>query len=296
MRNNIHRFSFIHVAGFVLLLAAPATAAEFAGLGDLSGGTFHSQAQGVSDDGNVVVGGSFVGGGFSSSMPFRWTQETGMVSLPKLSGAGYSAAYAVSADGSVVAGKSHSAFRWTENQGTVNLGSLGNANTMGAAHGVSADGSVVAAWALTSTWNSEPFRHTEQGGKQRLGTLFEGRDSYASGMSADGSTVVGYNGSDNLTDWGSIKEATRWTETGGLESLGDLPGDTPSSLADDASADGSVIVGVANARADFVFGQAFRWTEPTGMVSLGEHSRWPAAELGPRRLGRWLPGGGTRLQ
>ena len=41
------------------------------GLGDLTGGTFLSQAYGVSSDGNVVVGVSYSGSGFEA---FRWTQ------------------------------------------------------------------------------------------------------------------------------------------------------------------------------------------------------------------------------
>ena len=63
------------LSGPLLLLAAPAAAAEFTGLGDLLGGTFRSQAHGVSDDGKVVVGGSFVGSGFSSMTPFRYVRS-----------------------------------------------------------------------------------------------------------------------------------------------------------------------------------------------------------------------------
>ena len=99
-------------------------------LGVLPGGD-SSQARAVSDDGAVVVG-------FSNSengtRAFRWTQASGMVSLGLLPGGsdvfGYSQAYAVSPDGSRVAGiatgvdNAQSAFSWTEAGGMVSLGNL----------------------------------------------------------------------------------------------------------------------------------------------------------------------------
>jgi probable HAF family extracellular repeat protein len=61
--------------------------------------------------------------------------------------------------------------------------------------------------------------------------------SYASGISADGSVVVGtsYRGA----------EAFRWTEADGMVGLGHLPGEGAASSALGVSADGSVIVGTA---------------------------------------------------
>lgn len=58
--------------------------------------------------------------------------------------------------------------------------------------------------------------------------------------------------------------AVLWTASGGLVSLGVLPGGT-TSRAFGASADGSVIVGVSRAP----FNRAFRWTQAGGMVDLG---------------------------
>jgi len=70
------------------------------GLGDLPAGPFHSRANDVSGDGNVLVG-SATNPGTTS---FRWTLETGMVDLGRPAGASLSAAYAASADGSIVVG------------------------------------------------------------------------------------------------------------------------------------------------------------------------------------------------
>jgi probable HAF family extracellular repeat protein len=127
------------------------------GLGDLPGGIFLSQATAVSADGSVVAGlsqggptynafiwtqamgmvplstressavgisanGRVVVGQDPSTEPFRWTQETGMVGLGHLPGAHTSAALAVSADGSIIVGRSgFDAFIWTERTGMQNL-------------------------------------------------------------------------------------------------------------------------------------------------------------------------------
>jgi len=65
---------------------------------------------------------------------------------------------------------------------------------------------------------------------------------------------------------GSILEAFRWTETGGMESIGMLPGSFRS-VAQSISADGSTVVGYSR----YVGGnsEAFRWTASGGMERLG---------------------------
>ncbi|GBD01341.1 hypothetical protein HRbin18_01062 [bacterium HR18] len=93
-----------------------------------------------------------------------------------------------------------------------------------------------------------------------LGTLPGGNFSYATGVSADGSVVVGWAQSAN-----GLTHAFRWTQSGGMQDLGTLGG-----LMSDArgvSADGSVVVGTAwNASVQF---RAFRWTASGGMQDLG---------------------------
>jgi probable HAF family extracellular repeat protein len=80
--------------------------------------------------------------------------------------------------------------------------------------------------------------------------------SEATGVSNDGTVVVGYSNS------ASGNEAFRWTG-GVMTGLGVLPGGGTSSLASDVSANGTVVVGDANF-------QPFRWTSGSGMVGLGD--------------------------
>lgn len=90
-----------------------------------------------------------------------------------------------------------------------------------------------------------------------LGDLPGGRtDSVAFGISADGTTAVGY----GINSVGG-SEAFRWTSNDGMVGLG-VMSPLGGSIASAASADGSVIVGY-----DYNLG-AFRWTSGGGMTSL----------------------------
>ena len=72
-----------------------------------------------------------------------------------------------------------------------------------------------------------------------LGDLAGGSiESGASGVSGDGSVVVGYGSS------ASGYEAFLWTSGSGMVGLGDLPGGSTESSAYGVSGDGSVVVGV----------------------------------------------------
>ncbi|GJQ28874.1 MAG: hypothetical protein HBSAPP03_07580 [Phycisphaerae bacterium] len=84
------------------------------------------------------------------------------------------------------------------------------------------------------------------------------------GLSGDGSTVVG----DAYTIGVSSPQAYRWRGPGTFETLG-LLAPYPQSTALDASFDGSVVVGRADADASGSPSGAFRWTAATGMVDLG---------------------------
>jgi probable HAF family extracellular repeat protein len=248
---------------FTFGIAERAQAAKFLGLGDLTGGSFSSDAFGVSADGSVVVGGSTSASGLEA---FRWTSGGGMVGLGDLAGGSFfSRANGVSADGSVVVGGSSSAsgqdaFRWTSGGGLVSLGDLTGGSFSSDADGVSADGSV-AVGGSSSASGFEAFRWTSGGGMVGLGDLaggsFSGR---ATAVSADGSVVVGYGQS------AAGYEAFRWTSGGGLVSLGDLTGGQFSSFADGVSADGSVVVGTGNSASGT---EAVRWMSGDGM-GLGD--------------------------
>src|ERR1019366_4155499 len=84
-----------------------------------------------------------------------------------------------------------------------------------------------------------------------LGHLPGTTNSSATGVSADGSVIVGTSGS----------QAFRWTAGSGMVGLGYLPGGNSSS-ATAVSGDGSIVVGNNN-------GPAFRWTAGSGMDGLG---------------------------
>jgi len=260
--------SILVVATAVLLFscaaASFATTASFQGLGDLPGGSFVSAFNGISADGSVVVGNSRSERGYEA---FRWTSSAGMVGLGVLPGSSsyYSQPTDVSADGLVVVGRSKS----------------------------------------PSTSGYEAFRWTPSGGMQGLGDLPGGYfGSWAYGVSANGSVVVGYSrsasgmeafcwkngvmsalgdlpGGDfysvarSVSDDGSVvvgtsnsalgNEAVRW-ENGEMTILGDLPGGDVSGLAYGISADGSVVVGISNSAMGT---EAFRW-ENGVMIGLGD--------------------------
>ena len=100
---------------------------------------------------------------------------------------------------------------------------------------------------------------------QGLGFLEGGFSSTATDVSADGSVVVG----SGIT-YGLGTEAFRWTESGGMQRLGDLGGTTPSWLVSAAygvNNDGSVVVGQAWSPNG---AEAFRWTQSGGMQGLGD--------------------------
>ena len=96
-----------------------------------------------------------------------------------------------------------------------------------------------------------------------LGHLPPGMDVWSSafGVSADGLVVVGWSDDDVIT------KAFRWTELGGMEDLGGLPGIFEDTEARSTSADGSVIVGYSESGHNNL-PEAFRWTSG-GMVGLG---------------------------
>ena len=226
-----------------------------------------SSAYEVSANGSVIVGISehAVGGNVGYlSEAFRWTQETGMVGLGTLTTNGYySFASGVSADGSVVVGRSDTgglsrseAFRWTQETGMVGLEDSGGSYYGDSnAGGVSADGSIIVGngYGIKVNENgasrNELFRWTESSGIVGLDFLTGGE---AKAVSADGSIVVGYSGA----------EAFRWTQETGIVGLGFL-NNSSISVANDVSSDGSIVVGYSG-------GKAFRWIQSDGMVSLKE--------------------------
>jgi probable HAF family extracellular repeat protein len=171
----------------------------------------------------------------------------------------------------------HSAATPADAQPMVGLGSLSGG--VSEATGVSADGSTVVGWSYYDLLgNGEAFRWTAATGMVGLGTLpnpgtpYIG--SFATGVSADGSTVVGSGYAISPDFSNSSVEAFIWTPATGLVGLGGLPGappqygtSSPYSVANGVSGDGSTVVGEALNAQNRV--EAFIWTAATGMVGLG---------------------------
>jgi len=255
----------------------------FTGLGDLPGGDFLSLPLGISADGSVAVGLSVSDFEQFSDVEqgFRWTEAEGMAPLGNLSGAFASRANGVSADGQVVVGDMSESFeyaaqavRWTAGESPVGLGFLptdpgGPYGFQSHANAASANGSVIVGDSSSGS-TAEAFRWTEAGGMVGLGHLPGDIESYATGVSVDGSVVIGASRFQDSETF--LQRPYRWTAATGMVSIGQLPGGNWGS-ASGVSADGSVIVG-DSAFSDYPAGdigwvEAFRWTEAEGVVGLG---------------------------
>lgn len=249
--------------------------AEFRSIGIINSGesyfeNYGSSGKPVSADGRAVIGTSYYYDSLNDrdvDGAFRWTAAGGYQSLGSLGG-NRTYAVAISADGSTVVGEARDssgtdqAFRWTAAGGMLGLGALEEGYDSFAV-AVSADGNVVVGNSSTSN-NNHAFRWTQAGGMVDLGDLSglqdRSRYSQANGVSADGSTVVGYSyNADNN------QRAFRWTASGGMANLGVLEGGSYSDALG-TSKTGDVVFGQSNTPQGQ---QAFRWTQADGMVGLG---------------------------
>ena len=183
-------------------------------LGTINSASGFSAAYATNGDGSVVVGESAIpkidNAYFSHA--FRWTPSGGMADLGTLGNVqGYSAATAVSVDGSVVVGQSTAqsgsglsvvhAFRWTSASGMADLGTPAGDARNSRATGVSGDGTIVIGQYSASCieCGERPFRWTANGGMQDLndllasaGVLPSGQIIYsANAISKDGQFIVG---------------------------------------------------------------------------------------------------------
>jgi len=180
------------------------------GLSDLTGfKRGYSVAYGISADGSIIVGESASYRGVNEA--FRWTKEEGMVGLgflyvPTEPPEAESQAKAISADGSVIVGWSTSsrlgyeAFRWED-------GVMTGLGIIGCAYAVSADGSVIVG---ATIFDRSAFIWDETNGARDLKDVLVndcGLDltgwtlERATGISADGLTIVGYGTNpDGLTE------------------------------------------------------------------------------------------------
>lgn len=221
-------------------------------MGYLPGG-FFSRADGVSENGAVIVGSSTTQEGFRA---YRWTKKEGMVNLGELGGIHESVAWGVSADGNVVVGYTStpgtdtSAFRWTPESGMVALPNTNKADRSVAIR-VSADGNITVGYCMTG----EVVQACRWEGEQTpdaLGTLPGFDNTVLMATSGDGSVAVGRAFSfDPVTRGISKQTAVIWDTAHGLRALQDALEtdyglDTSGwafFMANDISANGQVIVG-----------------------------------------------------
>ncbi|MDO5895523.1 autotransporter domain-containing protein [Agrobacterium sp. Azo12] len=174
-------------------------------------------------------------------------------------GGGRGEALAVSGDGKTVVGRSYlEAFYWTATDGTQPVGLLPSTSNS-TARAVNADGSVI-----VGDSGNIAFRWTADGGIQTLSGV-NALTSFAFGVSADGSAVVGYQ------VVGGYAGAFLWTTDHGgtVTELGTLKADNSgNSAAVGISSNGLFVVGDAE-NDDDNLNHAFRWTTEGGMQDLG---------------------------
>ena len=220
-------------------------------------------ANAVSADGSVVAGWTSASSGIQA---LRWTADTGMQGLGFLPGGSLtSEARGISADGSIIVGYSytpdgHEAFHWTQAGGMQGLGHLPDAGQVySEAWAISADGSTIVGYSfsdLGSYFAHQAFRWTAEQGMKGLGVLpLEGYvQSFATAVSADGSTIVGRVDRILSSEYENIEDsyAFIWDAEHGMRNLRDvLVNDLHLDLdgriliqASGISADGLTIVGL----------------------------------------------------
>jgi len=265
----------------------------------LPGDASSTTANSANGDGSVIVGSfnSLTGQGTRAS---RWIAGSGWQVLALPTGALNSDAYAISADGSTIGGRSNfagagfQAVLWAGDPPTGVEGSpFGGASS--AIRCMSVDGSVGVGSFTFSGGAIHAARWSSGGSVLDLGALTGGHLSLAEGTNVDGSVVVG---GSNLAN--GRFAAFRWSAAAGMTQLAGLPG-TYASYAWGISPEGLVVGGDAF---DFATYVAVLWSPLLGVVDLNKFlpklgvdlSNWKlerCAALGEE--GRVLTGYGTHL-
>ncbi len=246
-----------------------------------------SYAQGISADGDTIVGSSIFGVA-ANAAAFRWTASSGLTPLGTLGGLD-SDAWSCSADGSVIVGESvdtsgrRRPFRWTQATGMQDIFGFATIPDSGAARDVSADGQVVVGTLFRGT-EVKGFTWTMAIGVTEF-TAFGSRTEVHA-VSADGNVLVGQ----SVTPQG--RRAFRWTQSQGAQDLGTLGGNFAEAYG--ISADGNTIFGWSSPPTGPK--QAFRWTQPQGMQPIDINIMGDAIALdgsadGKTIVGRTTSGG-----
>src|SRR5262249_26543750 len=124
-----------------------------------------------------------------------------------------------------------------------------------------ANGSAVVGLRL-APGGTEPVRWTEYDGVQGLGNLPGCVYGDASGVSADGSLIVG-----SCSPHPDQIIPFRWTQTGGIAPLAAFHNTVVEAETSGVSADGKVVAGTLESEPGHR--KAFRWTLHSGLADLG---------------------------
>lgn len=150
------------------------------------------------------------------------------------------------------------------------LGDLPEGDFGSFAADISGDGTTVVGHSSSTpdhnNTQAEAFRWTLSEGMVGLG---KDSKSGATGVSFDGSVIVGSNLTKDINTSTGITEAFRWTQTDGKQGIGFLPGKT-TSFANEVSADGNTIIGNSSDNTPNNTIEAFKWNQTGGMTGLGD--------------------------
>lgn len=242
-----------------ILCATGMAMAEFHTFGT-SGGAYD-----MSDDGSVVVG-------LYNGEIALWTVDGGLVPIA-IGDFNNTPFVSISGDGTTVAASLenpisaiYEAAKWTEADGWEYLGGLpgggGSGTSISSSWGINGDGSIMAGLGWQDAGTAVAMQWTAAGGAGLIQTP-NGESSRASGVSADGSVIVGwYGGWEGDVFWD--RRPTRWVD-GGAEDvfMGHIRGE-----GINTNADGSMIVGQA-LQPDSWNPTAFKYTDADGVTDLG---------------------------
>lgn len=190
-------------------------------------------AAGVSPDGSIVVGSFRVPGAYPNPnapdgfLPYRWSSNGDLDFLPSLAPCTstpcqFGAASGVSADGSVIVGRSSISSTTEETRATrwvngvpQNLGSATIGGILSEATGVSPDGSVIVGIVrnIVTFSHTNVFRWTQADGMVIIGPIGTGPSAFPRAVSADGAVIVG---GIQMTPSDQI-QPFRWTASNGFE-------------------------------------------------------------------------------
>jgi probable HAF family extracellular repeat protein len=160
------------------------------------------------------------------------------------------------------------AFFWTKPAGLQGLGTLDGTGNDSSAYGVNASGQVVGQANSSVGGSDQAFVWSASSGMVGLGTL-GGPTSVANAINASGQVA----GQSDLAS--GFTAGFLWTQSGGLQNLGTLPGGQQSGA--NAINTSGEIAGWANVGDN---SDAFIWTESGGMVDLGINANCGATALG----------------